>query len=162
MAADQLTKFVVRTNIPYLDSITVWPGCFNITHLGNTGAAWGWFEGQNTALIVLSFFTLAVMFYFRKSFASSQPLQKVAWGLILGGIFGNLIDRIWHGRVIDFLDFYWYFDSEAKHWPAFNIADSGICIGAFLYVVSALWQPKPKPSTPPPETPAPELASEQK
>lgn len=162
LAADQLTKFVVRTSIPYGDSITIWPHYFNITFVGNTGAAWGFFQGKNTALIVLSLVTLVVMFRFRRSFAMSLPLQKVAVGLILGGIFGNLIDRVWHGQVIDFLDFYWEFPSGIRRWPAFNVADSAICVGAFLYILCALWQPKPRPASPPTETPAAQLAPGQK
>ena len=143
LAADQLTKFLVRTNFHHGESIPVWTNFFNITYVGNTGAAWGLFPGQNKALIILSIVTIIVMFVFRRSFAISEPLQKVSVGLILGGIFGNLIDRVVHNQVIDFLDFYW----NGNHWPAFNVADSAICVGAFLYILTALWQPKPK--TPP-------------
>jgi signal peptidase II len=162
LLADQLSKFVVRATIPFGDSVPVWPGCFSLTLVGNTGAAWGMFQGRNNALVALSIATLVVMFVFRKSFATSLPMQKLAVGLILGGIFGNLIDRVWHGQVIDFLDFYWEFPSGVKRWPAFNVADSGICAGAFLYMLSALWQPKTKEPTVPTNPPSTELASEQK
>ncbi|MSR64826.1 MAG: signal peptidase II [Verrucomicrobiae bacterium] len=163
LAADQLTKCLVGTNFQHGESIPVWTNFFNITYVGNTGAAWGLFPGQNKALIVLSIVTLIVMFVFRRSFAISEPLQKTSVGLILGGIFGNLIDRIFHGQVIDFLDFYW----NGSHWPAFNVADSAICVGAFLYILTAFWQPKSKvppaanqQSSKPPESA--EIATSQK
>lgn len=144
LAADQLTKFLVRTNFQHGESIPVVTNFFNITFVGNTGAAWGLFPGQNKALVILSIATIVVMFVFRKSFAIAMPLQKVSVGLIMGGIFGNLVDRVWHGQVIDFLDFFW----KGNHWPAFNVADSAICVGAFLYIITAFWQPKPKAPNP--------------
>src|SRR5437762_9190254 len=107
LVADQLTKFVVKANLQHGESIPVWANCFSLTYVGNTGAAWGLFPGRNNALILLSVITLVVMFLFRRSFATGLPLQKASVGLILGGIFGNLIDRIFNGQVIDFLDFYW-------------------------------------------------------
>ena len=115
-------------------------------------------SGSGTAVSVV---TVAVMFVFRKSFAIAAPLQKAAVGLILGGIFGNLIDRVFEGHVIDFLDFYWIVGNVERHWPAFNIADTGICVGAFLYIVCALWHPKSK-LVPQPAAPAESVAAEQK
>lgn len=161
LVADQLTKFYVRTHFDYGQSVPVWPGFFNLTFIGNSGAAWGLFQGQNFALIILSIVTIVVMFVFRKSFDTSFPPQKVSVGLILGGIFGNLIDRIVYGQVIDFLDFHW----RGNHWPAFNIADSAICVGAFLYIGCALWHPRQQAPAKQPETanrPPAEVATEQK
>ena len=152
LVADQVTKYVVMQRLAEGESIAIMPGFFSLTHVGNTGAAWGLFQGRNSALIALSLVTIAVMFIFRKSFATSHPWHKASVGLILGGIFGNLIDRIVHGQVIDFLDFYWRFPSIERHWPAFNVADSAICVGAFLYVAVTLWHPRLKilPHTAPP------------
>lgn len=161
LAADQLTKFYVRTHFEYGQSLEVWPGLFNLTYIGNTGAAWGMFQGRNIGLVILSLVTVVVMFVFRRSFDTSFPPQKVSVGLVLGGIFGNLIDRILHGHVIDFLDFHW----QGYHWPAFNIADSGICVGAFLYIACAFWHPKPRPvekSDGAPNHPPAPVATEQK
>jgi signal peptidase II len=142
LAADQVTKYVVTTRLAEGESIVILSNYFSLTRIGNTGAAWGLFQGQNNALIVLSLVTIAVMFIFRRSFATSHPLHKASIGLILGGIFGNLIDRLFHGHVIDFLDFYVTLAAGQRHWPAFNVADSAICVGAFLYIVTTLWHPK--------------------
>ena len=135
VVADQLTKFWVRSSFYLHESYPVIPGFFDLTYIKNTGAAWGMFRGQNTALILLSIVMLLVLIIFRRSFLSDIKVHRWALGLMLGGIIGNLIDRVFFQFVTDFLDFY----IKSHHWPAFNIADAAICSGVFLYIVSSFW-----------------------
>ncbi len=88
-------------------------------------------QGLNHWLVALSIVMLAVLIIFRRHFITDSRLSKIAAGLIIGGIIGNLIDRLRNGHVVDFLDFYW----GAHAFPAFNIADSAICVGVALYMI---------------------------
>lgn len=129
---DQLTKNIIRTNMTLGEMITVIPGFFSITYIRNTGAAWGIMSGLNGLLISLSLVMLAVLIIFRQSFITDTIPHKIAAGLMFAGIIGNLIDRIRLGYVVDFLHFY-----IGKHqFPSFNVADSAICIGVTIYIVS--------------------------
>jgi signal peptidase II len=132
---DQLTKQLVRLDFAVHESRPVIDGFFSLTYVRNTGAAWGLFGGQNTILILLSVVMLAAMVIFRRSFLSRTWEHRLALGLLIGGIVGNLFDRMRLGWVTDFLDFYW----KGYHWPAFNIADAAICVGVGLYILSSLW-----------------------
>lgn len=129
---DQLTKHLTQANIPYGHQIPVIPGFFRLSHIHNTGAAWGMLQGHNHWLILLSFVMLCVVIAFRKHFLTGSRLSHVAAGLILGGIVGNLVDRVRLGYVVDFLDFLFW----GHPFPAFNVADSSICIGVGLYMIS--------------------------
>lgn len=132
---DQVTKVIVHTGFALEESIVVIPGFFNLTYLRNSGAAWGMFGNYNTVLMALSVVMLTVMVIFRRSFLSDTWEHRLALGLMVGGIIGNLIDRLRHGYVIDFLDFH----IAGHHWPVFNVADSSICVGVGIYMVSSLW-----------------------
>lgn len=132
---DQITKQVVRDLFNLHQSIQVIPGFFDLTYVRNTGAAWGMFGGQNALLITLSLLMLAAMIFFRRSFLSDTLIHRVALGCMVGGIVGNLLDRMRMGYVTDFFDFY----IGPHHWPAFNIADAAICTGVGLYVISSMW-----------------------
>jgi len=131
---DQLTKQIVRDTFAHGESLAVVAGFFNLTYVRNTGAAWGMLGGQNTSLTILSIVMLAVMLIFRRSFLSDSPLHRAALGLMAGGIIGNLMDRVRLGYVTDFLDFY----VGPHHWPAFNVADSAICIGVGIYILTSM------------------------
>jgi signal peptidase II len=111
--------------------IVVVPGLFNISHVRNTGAAWGMMQGFNVGLVVLSVVMLVVLIGFRRHFISDTRLYRVIVGLMIGGILGNLMDRLRLGFVVDFLDFYW----QTHHFPSFNVADSAICTGVGLYLL---------------------------
>lgn len=93
------------------------------------------FKDQGVLLIGVSLVMLVLMCFFYRSLVADAPEHRFAFGLLLGGIIGNLLDRIRLSAVTDFLDFY----IGSYHWPAFNIADSSICIGVFLYLLSTLW-----------------------
>ena len=133
--ADQWTKLVVRADYALGESRPVIEGFFSLTYVRNTGAAWGILGGQNTWLTVLSIVMLLLMVFFRRSFLSDTWEHRLALGLMLGGIVGNLMDRFRLGWVTDFFDFY----IGSWHWPAFNIADAAICTGVGIYILSAFW-----------------------
>jgi len=132
---DQATKLWVRADFALGESREVIPGFFHFTHLQNPGAAWGMFGGHNTVLTVLSIVMLAVIFIFRRSFLSDTWEHRIALGLMAGGILGNLMDRVRFGYVVDFLDF----NIFGYPWPVFNVADSAICVGVGIYIVSSIW-----------------------
>lgn len=133
---DQLTKYMVTCNIAFRDQIPVIPGFLNMTYVRNTGAAWGMFSGFSEMLVALSVVMLASIVIFRRHFIENILIHKIAMGLIVAGIVGNLIDRIRLGYVVDFIDVYWM--SCSAHFPAFNVADSSICIGVVLYLMSSM------------------------
>ena len=103
---DQLTKQIVLRFLGYAQEKVVIPGFFKFVHWGNTGAAWSLFRGNNGLLAGVALVALLVLFLSRHHFDSRTLLSQVAFGLIFGGIVGNLIDRLWVGHVIDFIYFY--------------------------------------------------------
>ena len=132
---DRLTKWSVASNIPLHDSVTVIPGCFQLTHVENTGAAFGLFAESTAqwkigALVSFSVIALMVVSALLWKHSHSLSTTTIGLSLILGGATGNLWDRMMTGHVVDFLDFY----VGSYHWPAFNVADSAIVIGAILLV----------------------------
>lgn len=133
--ADQWTKLLVRSDYALGESRPVIEGFFSFTYVRNTGAAWGILGGQNTWLTLLSVVMLVLMVFFRRSFLSNTWEHRLALGLMLGGIIGNLMDRVRLSWVTDFFDFY----IGSWHWPAFNIADAAICTGVGIYIISAFW-----------------------
>ena len=132
---DRLAKWSVASKIPLHDSITVIPGCFHLTHVENTGAAFGLFAESTAqwkvgALVSFSVIALMVVSALLWKHSHSLSTTTIGLSLILGGATGNLWDRMMTGHVVDFLDFY----VGSYHWPAFNVADSAIVIGAILLV----------------------------
>ena len=146
---DQATKEWVRGAFSLHESVPVIPGFFHLTYIRNTGAAWGMFSGQNLALAVLAFAMLVALVLFRRQFLPPGRVHRVALGLLCVGIVGNLFDRLRLDYVVDFLDFF----HRGWHFPAFNVADSAICVGVAIYVLGTLLAPRA--AAPAPETPAP-------
>ncbi|HNC24648.1 MAG TPA: signal peptidase II [Opitutaceae bacterium] len=139
---DQVSKFWISSHLPFPTygapgAIPVIRGFFYIVHLGNTGAAWSMFAGASVALALLAVGTLVAIFTWRRALGLRDRPVQVSFGLLCGGITGNLVDRLIHHHVIDFLDF--HFGSYV--YPTFNIADSGICVGVILYLFYSLRQP---------------------
>ena len=136
---DQLTKFIVDRSMPLHHSIPIIDGFFNLTYVRNTGAAFGLFAGsaevfRRPFLILVSILASVFIISMMKRLAEKETGLITGLSFILGGAIGNLIDRVFYGEVIDFLDVYW----RNYHWPAFNIADSFITVGVgimlfFLY-----------------------------
>jgi signal peptidase II len=132
--ADQLTKHWVRTRFAYGESRPVIDGFFNLVYVRNPGAAWGLLGGQTLFLILLALAILTAFFLFRDRLLHNAPARSLLLGLLLGGVLGNLIDRIRDGWVTDFLDFH----LAGYHWPAFNVADASICTAMAVYFISTL------------------------
>lgn len=141
-AVDQVTKQMIAARLPFGSygrgaRIEVFPDFLHLVHVGNTGAAWSMFTGQSLWLALLAVGTLAAMFWWRRALGLHHTAGQPAFGLLCGGIVGNLVDRLVHGHVIDFLDFHF----GAYVFPTFNVADSAICVGVFWYVLWSLRQP---------------------
>ena len=133
VALDQFTKQLVLRFLGYEHEKVVVQGFFKFVHWGNTGAAWSMFKGNNALLAIVAGAALVVLFLSRHHFDARSLLGQVAFGLICGGILGNLIDRLWAKHVIDFL--YFYLQQRGgpeRGFPAFNVADSAICTGVGL------------------------------
>lgn len=130
---DQITKYWVTLNFQLNESVEVIAGFFSLTYVRNIGAAWGMLGGWNSVLVALSAVILVLLIIFRRSFLTDTLIHRISLGLMLGGITGNLFDRIRLQYVVDFLDFYW----QTHHFPAFNVADSAICVGVGLYMLSS-------------------------
>ncbi len=135
---DQLTKQAIRSAFVYGESRPVIEGFFNLVYVRNDGAAWNLLSGHSIVLILISVVVLVLLVVYRRSFLQDQLLHKILFGLMVGGIVGNLIDRIRFGWVTDFLDF----EFGTYHYPSFNVADSAICIAVGLYVITNLLQKK--------------------
>jgi len=141
---DRMSKWLVAGSINLHDSISVFPGFFRLTHVQNSGAAFGLFaesssEWKVAILILFSILALAVVSALLWKNSHSMTTTGVGLALIMGGAVGNLWDRLLTGHVVDFFDFY----LGSYHWPAFNVADSAIVIGALLLVAEILFARSP-------------------
>ena len=136
---DQITKFLVLANIPTHVTIEVIPGFFNLVQVHNTGAAFGMLKDNNWFFIGLASVALIAVAVMAKRGCFLDTPTRLGAALLASGIVGNLTDRLLHGYVVDFLDVIlpWY-----GHWPAFNVADSCICVAAFLFLISGFTAPK--------------------
>ncbi len=135
---DQLTKQAIRSAFIYGESRPVIDGFFNLVYVRNDGAAWNILSGHSIVLILISIVVLVLLVVYRRSFLQEQLIHKILFGLMIGGIVGNLIDRIRLGWVTDFLDF----EFGTYHYPSFNVADSAICIAVGLYIITNLLSKK--------------------
>jgi signal peptidase II len=140
LALDQITKAAVLRLLPAVgDEKMMLDGFFKLVHWQNTGAAWSLFHDKNGLLAIVAAAALVVLFFSRHHFDSHTWLGQIAFGLIIGGIMGNLVDRIRVHHVIDFLYFYLRLrGGEEIGFPAFNVADSAICTGVGLIFVITL------------------------
>ena len=134
--SDQLTKAMIRTLLPLHESIGVFPGFFDLTHVHNTGAAFGLLNSVDipykpVIMTVISLAALIAIGVFATQTTSDERLTKMGLALVCGGAIGNLIDRVTAGYVIDFIDVYW----GDWHFWAFNVADSAITVGACLLIL---------------------------
>ncbi|WP_291327601.1 signal peptidase II [Desulfovibrio sp. UCD-KL4C] len=134
---DQITKVAIRNNLELWSSKTIITDYFNLVYVINKGAAFGFLNRsdinwQRTFFIVVTVISLAAITMLLKSTKDKDLFQIAGLGFILGGAVGNLIDRIIYGEVTDFLDIY----MGTHHWPAFNVADIAICIGAVAMIIS--------------------------
>lgn len=142
---DQLTKWWVVQEMPLWSRITfdaVDP-YFRLTHVANTGAAFGFMQDSRWIFTVLALIVSAMLIWFNHSMLTESRLPRTALGLILGGAIGNLIDRIRIGHVTDFLDFdvSSLIDIPYADWPVFNVADMAVVTGAIMLAYISFFKP---------------------
>ena len=139
VALDQLTKWLVRVRVPLHDSVQVIPNLLDITHVRNTGAAFGFlngvdFPGKTLLIGVVAVVALLGVALYSGTLSNQQLLPRLGMALIIGGAAGNLIDRIVIGSVVDFVDAYW----GTFHFWAFNVADSAITVGVAVMILDMI------------------------
>lgn len=127
---DQLTKFLVKQALQLNQSIPIIRNILHFTYTTNTGSAFGLFKGLNLIFVLFSIIVIFAIFYFIKKIKNLTLLLQFAIGSLLGGTIGNLIDRLFYGYVIDFIDF--------RIWHVFNAADSFITISV-IFLIILLW-----------------------
>ena len=127
---DFLSKVFIMSKLPLGSSKTIIKDFFYITHVNNKGAAWGIFQGNTLMLLIISIiFAVVFIYYIEKN--ELKYYEQISAGLILSGIMGNMIDRLFRGYVVDFLNFYIF----GYDYPVFNIADSFIVIGVIVLMI---------------------------
>lgn len=151
---DQLTKWIVQRTLPFEssyyppDRVSVIEDFLYLVYIGNEGAAWGLFSNFKEFLIIMAFIVLALIYLARRHFQLEKPSMQIAFGALIGGILGNLIDRFRLGYVIDFIDIHLPITVPIilpdGRWPAFNIADSAIVIGLLYYLILSLGESRSK------------------
>jgi signal peptidase II len=139
VVADQATKILVKSRLPLHESVTVIPGFFDLTHVRNTGAAFGMlnnidFPYKPAVMVVVALVALGAVASYALTLPSTQRVARYGLALILGGAVGNLIDRATMGYVVDFVDVYW----RGVHFWAFNVADSAITVGVALMLLDVV------------------------
>ncbi|MBF0301835.1 MAG: signal peptidase II [Desulfamplus sp.] len=138
-----MTKYIISNALMLHEIISVTP-FFNITHVLNPGGAFGLFADHSAVvrkfffLFVSSAVAFALLWFYKKA-ADGYPFLAAGLAAIFGGAVGNLIDRFRYGKVVDFLDFYVGY----YHWPAFNVADSAICVGMAIFVYHVVFNKVP-------------------
>lgn len=129
-AVDRVTKLVASAVLQPGQSVPVVPDIFHLTLVLNRGAAFGFLKDQRVFFISISILAIVLIIYYLSKHAVTALSVSLAFGLIMGGALGNLLDRIKFGYVVDFLDF--------RVWPVFNVADSAISVGAGLLIICML------------------------
>ncbi len=136
---DQWTKHLILINFRWGESLAVIPNFFSLTYVRNSGAAFGLLHSAPAAFrdpffIAVPIIAMGAIFYLFSRLKPSQKWVAVALSLILSGAFGNLVDRLRFGYVVDFLDVHW---KDFYHWPAFNVADACIVVGVTMMFIDS-------------------------
>ena len=144
LVLDYLTKWLVRTSMGHERTVELIPGYLRLAYVGNTGVAFGLFQGLQPwkpyVLAALAVIAVAVILMYSARTPSTRRLLQCALALTMGGILGNLIDRLARGYVVDFVEFH---IRDAFYWPTFNVADSAISVGIALLLIDTLKNPEP-------------------
>ena len=136
---DQVSKLLILHFLPLFSAMEIIPGFFNLVHVRNTGAAFSILAGASSVwrqglFVGLTIVVVGILLFAYGKLRPEDRWTRTAYALIIGGALGNLVDRVRLGEVVDFLDCY----VGAYHWPAFNLADSAISVGALMLVISVL------------------------
>lgn len=129
---DRIIKILCISNLNFGDSITIINNFFSITFVTNTGAAFSMLSSNTLFLTVISIFMIGIIYYYFIRNQNLNNFMKIIYGILLGGILGNLIDRIMYGYVIDYLNF------NLFNFPVFNFADMCIVISIFIIIINTL------------------------
>ena len=137
---DQWTKLLVLSHFDYGESIVMLKDFFSLTYVRNTGAAFGFLATANPSFrvpffLIVPIVAMVVLGFLYRDLPKDARWRSMALGLVSGGAIGNLIDRVRLGFVVDFLDFHW---KTAYYFPAFNVADSAICVGVGILLLSTM------------------------
>lgn len=140
IVSDQWTKLLVLNHFEYGESIVMIRDLFSLTYVRNTGAAFGFMATANPTFrvpffLVVPIIAMVVLGFLYRDLPQNAKWRATALGLVSGGAIGNLIDRVRLGYVVDFLDFHW---KSVYYFPAFNVADSAICVGVAILLLSTL------------------------
>lgn len=135
---DQLIKIIIKNNMNIHDQITIIPNFFSLYYVKNTGAAFSILQNNTTLLIIISVVFICLLNYFIKQEKEISKLTSLSYGIILGGIYGNLIDRIISHAVTDYLSFEFF----SYYFPIFNLADMAIVIGMMLLLFCIIFENK--------------------
>ena len=138
---DQGTKIWIEAVMRLNESVPVIDGWFSITSVRNYGAAWSILSGHGWFLLLIAAAVTVLCIVFFRYLTSGWEERYFAVFLVLAGVAGNSVDRVWRGAVVDFLDFHY---RSAWHYPVFNVADISICVGMGLYILSDLLRPETK------------------
>lgn len=135
---DQATKHFIVSRLEIGESLQIFPGFFNLISIRNPGVAFGFLSQMDSALrfpflILVPLFALGIIFFLIQKIENCDVTQSIGYSLIAGGALGNLTDRIRLGHVVDFLDFHFL---SIWHYPAFNFADVGICVGVGILILT--------------------------
>ena len=133
LTLDQLVKLLVKSNFKLHEELELIPNFFSLHYLQNDGAAFSILQNKTYLLVIVAIICLSIMVYYIQKEKEFTKLSSVSLGLILGGIIGNLLDRIIYKKVMDYLSFTFFTYS----FPVFNIADIGITVGALLLIISS-------------------------
>ena len=145
LVLDQATKLYVDANFKLHETVPVIRGFFHLTYVRNKGAAFGILSDSAIRIpffITVSIIAMLGILWYIKHIRKDQKLALFSLSLVFSGAFGNLIDRIRFGEVIDFLDVFW----QRHHWPAFNVADSAITVGVALLFIEMWREDRKKPA----------------
>ena len=132
---DQIIKVFIQRNMHLNDQITIIPNFFSLYYVKNTGAAFSILEDNTIILIIISVIFICILNHFIKQEKELTKISIISFGMILGGIYGNLIDRIIYHAVIDFLSFQFF----SYSFPIFNVADIAITVGVGLLIINTLF-----------------------
>lgn len=145
LLADLVSKSWVQHTV-WLRYYPVIDGFLTIQHATNSGIAFGWFDDVNSAwktpvLGIMAVVAIGLVFYYICTTPASERILLVALGILLGGILGNLIDRVFNGAVFDFIKVHW---GTRYAWPTFNLADSAITVGVLVILLHSFLHPQPE------------------
>ncbi|MGE4232006.1 MAG: signal peptidase II [Bacteriovoracia bacterium] len=150
ISLDQMSKLLVIKRLLLHESIPVIDGIFNLTYVHNPGAAFGLLSKMDPSFrvpffVIVPVIALILIVLFFRKIDDRDTMTALALSLIIGGAIGNLIDRASYGYVVDFFEIYW---KEVFRYPAFNVADSAICIGAALLAIETFRKEKQRKNAP--------------